>query len=78
MKLLVTIMALVFVGSLVLRAAAGHEIPRNAVVCAEDAFKFCARSMQNGVIVPDAVRACLRFHEKELSPECRKVVKVGR
>lgn len=42
--------------------------------CASDAFKFCVKTMKNGALVPDAIEACLRAHERSLSPGCRAAI----
>jgi hypothetical protein len=42
--------------------------------CAGDAFHFCSRSTKHAR-VPDAIEACLRAHEKELSVACSAAIK---
>lgn len=42
-----------------------------ATACIGDAFKFCSQTMKDNGIVPDAIKACLRFNEKKLTPNCR-------
>lgn len=46
--------------------------PRERMACAPDAIKFCVHSVAD---TPFTVAACFRAHLRELSPECRAVLR---
>jgi len=70
-RLVVLLVLLLLIGD----AAARAQIDvMTGLACAGDAFKFCGKTMKNGALVPDAIEACLRAHERSLSPGCRAAV----